>query len=333
VEKILGEKSPNFLYSAKGSKKIRVFLRNYKLIDDIGFRFSARWWPEWPLTADKYAGWLAGAPGECINIFPDYETFGEHHWPETGIHSFLQHIPDEILKFEHLHMTTPSEVIAKHAPVDEIDVPEAGGTVSWADVQRDQTGWLGNVMQWAYYTTLGRLEPFIKEAEDAEFLRLWRDFQTSDHLYYMFTAGGGPGEVHSYFSPFESPMDAFVSAQTLLNEFEVRLRLAILTANEPFLFYTGVGKQYYTETMAWSLKGFLKAIREVNIKAIEFHADNGDFESWAQSSLKDQKLASQFKAIKGSKEKGEKLRETILDFTKKRYIALNKQTQNATKLF
>ena len=142
-------------------------------------------------------------------------------------------------------MITPSEAVDKHGAKGEIDVPEAGGTVSWADVQRDQSGWLGNVMQWAYYTTLRRLEPFIKEAEDSELLRLWRDFQTSDHLYYMFTAAG-PGEVHSYFSPFESPMDAFVAAQTLLNDFEARLRLTILTANEPFLFYTGVGKQYYT---------------------------------------------------------------------------------------
>ena len=333
VEKILGEKSPNYLYTAKGAKKIRVLLRNYKLTDDIGFRFSARWWPEWPLTADKYAGWLAGTKGECINIFPDYETFGEHHWPETGIHSFLQHLPDEILKFENLQMATPSEVVARHAPADEIDVPEAGGTVSWADVQRDQTGWLGNVMQWAYYTALRRLEPFVKEANDTEFLKLWRDFQTSDHLYYMFTAGGGPGEVHSYFSPFESPMDAFVAAQTLLNEFEARLRLMILTANEPFLFYTGVGKQYYTGTMAWSLKGFIKAIKEVNVEAVEFHVCSGDFESWARSSLKDQKLALQFKKIKGSKERGEKLREKIVDFTEKRYATLNKQTQDATKLF
>ena len=224
VEKILGEKSPNYIYTPKGTKKIRVLLRNYKLTDDIGFRFSARWWPEWPLTADKYARWLSETKGECINIFPDYETFGEHHWPETGIHSFLQHLPDEILKFDHLQMVTPSEVVDKHASAGEIDVPEAGGTVSWADIQRDQSGWLGNVMQWAYYTTLRRLEPLIKEADDDEFLRLWRDFQTSDHLYYMFTAGGGPGEVHSYFSPYESPMDAFVAAQTLLNDFEAQTK-------------------------------------------------------------------------------------------------------------
>ena len=333
AERILGEKSPNYVYTPKGSKKIRVLLRNYKLTDDIGFRFSARWWPEWPLTADKYAGWLAGTPGQCINIFPDYETFGEHHWPETGIHSFLQHLPDEILKFDNLHMATPSEVVAKHAAAGEIDVPEAQGTVSWADVQRDQTGWLGNVMQWAYYTELRRLEPLVKEAQDPELLRLWRDFQTSDHLYYMFTAGGGPGEVHSYFSPYESPMDAFVVAQTALNDFEARLRLSIFTANEPFLFYTATGKEHYTGIMAWSLKGFIKALTEVDAKAIEFHMENGDFQSWIQNSLKDQKLASQFKKIKCSKENGEKLRDTILDSAKKRYATLNKQTQDATKLF
>jgi alpha-amylase len=333
IEKILGEKSPNYIYTPKGAKKIRVLLRNYKLTDDIGFRFSARWWPEWPLTADKYAGWLAGTPGQCINIFPDYETFGEHHWPETGIHSFLQHLPDEILKFDNLQMSTPSEVVAKHEPTGEIDVPEAEGAVSWADVQRDQTGWLGNVMQWAYYTTLRGLEPFIKEADDAELLKLWRDFQTSDHLYYMFTAGGGPGEVHSYFSPYESPMDAFVVAQTLLNDFEARLKLSISTANEPFLFYTGVGKECYTGIMVWSLKGFIKALNEVNAKAIKFHTENGDFESWAQNSLRDQKLASQFKELKDSKEKGEELRKTILNFAERRYAILNKQTQDATKLF
>lgn len=331
VEKILGEKSPNYIYTPKGAKKIRVLLRNYKLTDDIGFRFSARWWPEWPLTADKYARWLAQTKGEVINIFPDYETFGEHHWPETGIHSFLRNLPDEILKFNHLQMVTPSEVVQKHASAGEIEVP-AQTTVSWADIQRDQSGWLGNVMQWAYYTTLRRLEPLIREADDAEFLRLWRDFQTSDHLYYMFTAGGGPGEVHSYFSPYESPMDAFVAAQTLLNDFETRIRLAILTANEPFLFYTGIGKEHYTGTMAWSLKGFIKALDSINIKALEFHLANGDFESWAASSLRDHKLAAEIKALK-SEEEGEKLRKALVSVAKRRFTKLSKEALDATQLY
>jgi alpha-amylase len=187
-------------------------------------------------------------------------------------------------------------------------------------------------MQWAYYTTLRRLEPLIKEADDDEFLRLWRDFQTSDHLYYMFTAGGGPGEVHSYFSPYESPMDAFVAAQTLINDFEARLRLAILTANEPFLFYTGVGKEYYTGTMAWSLKGFIKALKEVDIRSVEFHIGHCDFENWAKSSLKDQTLAAQIKELESSGLKGEKLREALVVAAKKRFTAQSKQMQDAMQL-
>ena len=330
VERILGEKSPNYLYTPKGNKKIRVLLRNYKLTDDIGFRFSARWWPEWPLTADKYARWLATTKGEVINIFPDYETFGEHHWPETGIQGFLQHLPDKILSHDHLQMVTPSEVIEKHPSAGEIDVPEAKGTVSWADVQRDQSGWLGNVMQWAYYTILYRLEPLVIEAGDEMFLRLWRNFQTSDHLYYMFTAGGGPGEVHSYFSPYESPMDAFVAAQTLISDFETRLRLVILAANEPFLFYTNIGERCYTGRKVWSLRGFIEALGEVPLSAIEFHTNKDDFESWARFSLRDTKLANSIKLLKI--QKGEKLRTDLISVTKKHFTAQSHQVQKATQL-
>ncbi|MFZ1038574.1 MAG: glycoside hydrolase family 57 protein, partial [Candidatus Bathyarchaeia archaeon] len=254
VERILHGKSPNCLYTPKDCKKTKILLRNYKLTDDVGFRFSARWWNEWPLTADKYAGWLASTPGQCINIFPDYETFGEHHWPETGIHDFLRHLPSEILKWWHLHMATPSEVVEKYASVGEIDVPELGGTVSWADLERDASCWLGNTMQWAYYTNVKRLEPLVKETNDKDLLKTWRYFQISDHLYYMFTAGGAPGEVHSYFSPYDSPIDAFVTAQAAILDFENRVRLASVAANEPFLFYTGVGEEFFTGKTVWSLE-------------------------------------------------------------------------------
>lgn len=333
VERILGEKSPNYLYTPKGAKKIRLLLRNYKLTDDIGFRFSARWWNEWPLTAEKYARWIADARGQCINIFPDYETFGEHHWPETGIHDFLKHLPDELLKWPHLRMATPSEVIDKYSPAGEVDVQESGGTISWADVERDSSGWLGNTMQWAYYKNLQRLEPLIYEADDPEFLRLWRYFQTSDHLYYMFAAGGGPGEVHSYFSPFESPVNAFVAAEMSLYDFENRVRTAILTANDPFLFCTGDGTETFTGTIAWSLKGFLKALQTVDIKAIEFHNSRGDFERWAEYSLHDELLQEQFKAIKKLKSKGKTLRRKMISAVKKRYTLASNQVQAATKLF
>jgi alpha-amylase len=333
VERILHEKSPNHLYTPKGSNRIKMLLRNYKLTDDIGFRFSAKWWSEWPLTADKYASWLAKTPGQCINIFPDYETFGEHHWPETGIHEFLKHLPGEILKWWHLRMSTPSDVVEKYESAGEIDVPELGGTVSWADIERDVSCWLGNAMQWAYYTNLRRLEPLVKETDDREFLRIWRYFQTSDHLYYMFTAGGAPGEVHSYFSPFNSPMDAFVTEQAALLDFENRVRLASVTANEPFLFYTGVGENYFTGVMAWSLKGFRKALQRISTRSLEFHNRRGDFEKWANNSLNDEALTQELRKIRASKTSRETLRKSLIKATSQRLEELYKQTQTATRSF
>jgi alpha-amylase len=319
VEKILREKSPNYIYTPKGCRKIKVMLRNYKLTDDIGFRFSSRWWSEYPLTADKYAKWLAGTDGQCINIFPDYETFGEHHWPETGIHDFLRNLPEEIFKLGTLQMSTPSEVLQRYASQGEIDVPEKSGTVSWADLERDSSGWLGNSMQWAYYSSLHRIEPIVKESNDPELLRLWRYFQTSDHLYYMFTAGGGPGEVHSYFSPYENPMDAFAVAQALLLDFESRLRTETFTANEPFLFHTGVGERNFTGVMSWSLKGFATALRKTDVKALEFHNIRGDFQFWAEHSLRDIPLSQQLSRIRRSNLKGENLRKALVEIAENRF--------------
>ncbi|MEM3055030.1 MAG: DUF5752 family protein [Candidatus Bathyarchaeia archaeon] len=333
IERILHGKSPNYLYKPKGCTKIKVLLRNYKLTDDIGFRFSARWWSEWPLTADKYASWLAATPGQCINIFPDYETFGEHHWPETGIHDFLRHLPKKILEWHHLSMATPSEVIEKNTPIGEIDVQELGGTISWADLERDASCWLGNTLQWAYYTSFRRIEPLVKETEDEEFLRVWRYFQTSDHLYYMFMGGGGPGEVHSYFSPFNSPADAYVTAQAAILDFENRVRLAAVTANEPFLFYKGIGKENYTGVMAWSLKGFLKALKNVELESIEFHSRRGDFEKWAEASLHDKILAEEFKKIRLSGLRGQMLRKAIVKVARERFKHLLPQIKTATQYF
>ena len=230
-------------------------------------------------------------------------------------------------------MATPSEVVDKHASAGEIDVPETGGTVSWADLERDSSGWLGNALQWAYFTGLRRLESLVKETDDPAFLKLWRYFQTSDHLYYMFAAGGAPGEVHAYFSPYKSPMDAFVAAQALLFDFESRLRLATLTANEPFLFCTKADKEHFTGVMTWSLKGFAKALQTVNAKAVEFHNRRGDFESWAENSLQDKTLALQLKKIRTSKLEGEALRTALANTAEKRFMKLRAQVQVAVGLF
>jgi alpha-amylase len=309
ADRMLAGRSPNYVYSARDCKRLKVLLRNYKLTDDIGFRFSARWWSEWPLTADKYAKWLSTTSGDCINIFPDYETFGEHHWPETGIHEFLTHLPNEILRWENLSFSTPSEVAEKHSPVDVIDVPEIDGTVSWADVERSTSGWLGNTMQWAYYSKCRDMKPLVRESQDSDLTKVWRYLQESDHLYYMFTAGGGPGAVHTYFSPYGNPVDAFVTCLAALIDFEYRVKDLTYAANEPFRFHRSAESEGVIES--WSLMGFLKSVDEVPAKSLEFHSFRGDYERWARGSLRDDTLANDFASVSASHLKGERLRRAL----------------------
>ena len=163
IEKILGWRSPNYLYQSPDGMKI--LLRNYRLSDDIGFRFSARDWDQYPLMADKYAMWLASSPGDVINIYMDYETFGEHHWKETGIFEFLRYLPIEIAKYEHLQVVNVSEVVERVEPRGEIYVHEFA-TISWADTERDVSAWLGNKMQRISFEKLKDIGRFIKENAD-----------------------------------------------------------------------------------------------------------------------------------------------------------------------
>ncbi len=214
TEKILGWRSPNFLYRPVNSD-IKVLLRNYTLSDDVGFRFSARGWKGWPLTADKYANWMARAPGDLINLFMDYETFGEHQWTETGIFKFLEHLPEEVFKHEHMDFVTVSTACEKYDPVGEINVPWA---ISWADEDRDVSTWLGNDMQIACFDELKNIGHKIKQKNDPDLLHTWRKLQTSDHLYYCSTKGLADGDVHAYFSPYEGPYDGFINYMNILQD-------------------------------------------------------------------------------------------------------------------
>ncbi|VVC72089.1 Glycosyl hydrolase family 57 [uncultured archaeon] len=215
-ESVLGWRSPNYLYSVRGAQKIKALLRNYKLSDDVSYRFSARWWPEWPLTAEKYAKWLAGAPGQCVNLFMDYETFGEHQWKETGIFDFLAALPREALKYRHIEFMTPTEVVRDNPAVGEIDVQKP---ISWADMERDTSAWLGNGMQRECFRMLEGFDLKVRKARDAEAAHAWRLLQNSDHLYYLCTKSWADGDVHKYFSPFSSPYDGFINYMNILQDF------------------------------------------------------------------------------------------------------------------
>jgi alpha-amylase len=222
VDRILGWRSPNFLYKPKNTKKIKLFLKNYRLSDDIAFRFSEHGWKEHPLTAEKFSRWVSqiNGTGEVVNLFMDYETFGEHQWEETGIFNFLEVLPYEILKHPDNNFLTLSESIDRYSARDEVDVPYI---TSWADTERDLSAWLGNSMQQDALKKLYELEEDVMELDDEEIAEQWRRLQTSDQVYYMCTKGMGDGTVHSYFSPYGSPYDAFICFINALSDFKLRV--------------------------------------------------------------------------------------------------------------
>jgi len=219
---VMGWKSPNYLYCNAINPRLKILLRNFVLSDDIAFRFSNRDWSEWPLTADKYASWISklGVKRELINIFLDYETFGEHNWKETGIFNFLEHMPSAIMKKTPFKFMTPSEVADQLQPVSAISVPSP---ISWADEERDLTAWLGNELQVAALDKLYSLASKVSKCEDQHIKKDWEYLQTSDHFYYMATKFFSDGEVHSYFNPYETPYDAFMNYMNVLSDFEIRL--------------------------------------------------------------------------------------------------------------
>lgn len=223
ADRILTAGSSRVSWRAFSRPDLTVLLRDYRLSDDISFRFSATDWFEYPLTAKKFARWLSKADGktEVINLFMDYETFGEHQWSESGIFEFLRELPEEILKYPDFRFQTPVQIIPDPSSSPLLDVKE---TISWADTERDVTAWTGNGMQRDALESLYRLEERVKQSGDEQVLKIWRRLQTSDHFYYMCTKWFADGDVHTYFNPWESPYDAYISYMNILDDFDRKLR-------------------------------------------------------------------------------------------------------------
>jgi alpha-amylase len=221
VDNILGWRSPNFLYQPKDTD-ITLFLKNYKLSDDIAFRFSSKKWKEYPLTADKFAEWVSAVNGngEIINLFMDYETFGEHQWKSTGIFEFLKKLPEEVLRNPDNDFVTIEEANERYSRFAELDIPHF---TSWADTERDLSAWIGNPMQRDLLNKLYGLEEDVIASANQDLIEDWRRLQTSDHFYYISTKGLEDGTVHNYFSPYESPYEAYISFVNAFNDFKYRL--------------------------------------------------------------------------------------------------------------
>ncbi|MGI6075630.1 MAG: glycoside hydrolase family 57 protein [Pyramidobacter sp.] len=222
ADHILGWRSPNFVYQPSNCTRLRLLLKNYRLSDDIAFRFSNRGWKEWPLTVEKYAQWLhaVNGSGELINLFMDYETFGEHQWAETGIFQFMEALPGALLADPDFDFVTPSEAAARYQPIAKIDVPNA---ISWADVERDLTAWIGNDMERDAIESVYALRDKVEASGDEGLMRTWRRLQTSDHFYYMCTKWFSDGDVHKYFNPYGTPYDAYINYMNVLSDFTMTL--------------------------------------------------------------------------------------------------------------
>lgn len=224
-DKILGWRSPNYVYSPTGCNTTKLLLKNYRLSDDIAFRFSNRAWKEWPLTVPKYLRWVDDdcLRGPLINLFMDFETFGEHQWADTGIFEFMRHfIPEWLGEYDNKFVTT-SEASTLMKPVDSISMPE---TVTWADTERDLSAWASNSMQHAAMQELYAMRDRVLATRDEKLIRDWRYMTTSDHPYSMCTKYWNDGDVHAYFSAYASPYESFMYFENVLRDIEYRLSIA-----------------------------------------------------------------------------------------------------------
>ncbi len=219
---VLGWKSPNYLYCNQQNPRLKVLMRNFRFSDDLSFKFSNKGWNEYPLTAEKYAGWMTNLPKqeEVITIFINYETFGQLQKKSSGIFDFLKSLPDAILKTGELQFSTPSEVIENHQPVSAVHVLYP---ISWADEERDLSAWLGNELQKEAFDKLYQLKGRMSNCNDSTLLKDWDYLQTIDHFYYMSTKFFSDGEVHKYFNPYSTPYEAFINYMNILSDFKIRL--------------------------------------------------------------------------------------------------------------
>ena len=223
---VLGWKSPNYLYCNGLNPRLKVLMRNFRFSDDLSFRFGNKAWNEYPLTAEKYAGWMALLPKEeeVVNVFINYETFGQLQLKGTGIFDFLKNLPGAILKTGQLQFATPSEVVATLQPVSAVHVLYP---ISWADEERDLSAWLGNELQKEAFDKLYQLKGRMNLCHDATLLKDWDYLQTIDHFYYMCTKFFSDGEVHKYFNPYSTPYEAFINYMNILSDFKIRLNALV----------------------------------------------------------------------------------------------------------
>lgn len=219
AKQVLGWRSPNFVYEHRDHNGLKLLTKNFQLSDDIAFRFSQSSWKEYPLTCDKFVNWLNAIDSpNCVNLFMDYETFGEHQWEETGIFEFMRYLPEEVFAKSSFDFQTPSFVASNYEVKDYLS---SVSPVSWADEERDISAWLGNDIQNDAFDQIYEMEDLVKETQNNDLIDVWRHLQTSDNFYYMCTKWFSDGDVHKYFNHYSSPYEAYINYMNILSDFRL----------------------------------------------------------------------------------------------------------------
>ena len=273
---VLGWKSPNFVYTNAINPRLKLLLKNSRLSDDLTLRFSDQGWNEWPITADKYARWLkdSAKDSEIVNLFMNYETFGENQPAETGIFEFMRSLPEFIFSTTDFEFLTPSEAVKKHQPVAPLHVPYP---ISWADEEKDITGWLGNELQNEAFEELFKIQPKVKALNDPALNEDYSRLQASDHFYYMRTKLFSDNDYHRYVSPYETPYEAFINYMNVLSDFIARV--------EDMEKMRNIAEDKITKE-AESPEKLKKAVRASRAKSAESTAKTTEKESTKEKKVK-----------------------------------------------
>jgi len=333
---VLGWRSPNYMYASAVRPELKLLLKNFRLSDDIAFRFSQQSWEGWPLTAEKFVDWLnkSNENEETINLFMDYETFGEHQWAETGIFEFMKSLPKRLFSHSNFGFATPSELAKKLQAVSAIHVPNE---ISWADEERDLTAWLGNDLQDEAFEKLYNLHEKVKECDDPQIWKDWLYLQTSDHFYYMCTKWFSDGDVHKYFNPYGTPYDAFVNYMNVLSDFIIRVNENTKFGKEG---YEGV-KQSASDLFDKTSEAVKDTVKRANKKVksaaekskdIKFEDIKDMSNAAVKKLLKEIDVEEMTAALKGAeKEVMEKIIPNLNKSAKKKYEELQSELKKINK--
>ncbi len=316
---VLGWKSSNFLYFNALNPKLKILLKNFKLSDDISFRFSNREWAEWPLTADKFVGWLNNIDKkeEVVNLFMNYDTFGERLTAETGIFNFMKALPDVIFAHSNFKFATPSEVADGHQPVAPYNVPYP---ISWADEERDLTAWLGNELQDEAFDKLYKLEPLVNSLNDDEINRDWIYLQTSDHFYYMCTKFFTDGDLHRLYNPYDTPYQAFINYMNVISDFAGRINQKMGKTGIPASELTSLSEKEINELIQKHEREIEKLKSKIKPKAIaKTKPEAKAIEKTKKEPVAIEKVKKESKVITGTKKESK-----AIEVTKKIANAIEK---------